>query len=63
MHRHHMHGGAAGPCQSLLGDLLPASASDPRRTGQMLQMCGEMLRAIGDVMVKHGKTMEAAATK
>ena len=31
---------------------------DPKAAGRMLQMRGEMLKAIGDIMTKHGKAME-----
>ena len=37
---------------------------DPKTVGRMLQMRGEMMKAIADVLIKHGKAMEAeAATK
>jgi hypothetical protein len=46
-----------------MGDLLaiPNLSGDPKTAGRMLQMRGEMLRAIADVMTKHGK--ELAATQ
>jgi hypothetical protein len=31
---------------------------DPRLMAQMLQMRGEMMRAMGDIMVKHGQKLE-----
>lgn len=33
------------------------SSQDPKTMGRMLQMRGEMLRAMGDIMLKHGKEM------
>jgi hypothetical protein len=29
----------------------------------MLQLCGEMMKAVGEVMMKHGKAMEGSAGK
>jgi hypothetical protein len=34
------------------------ATKDPKAAGRMLQMRGEMLKAIGDIMMKHGKAME-----
>lgn len=31
---------------------------DPKTMGRMLQLRGEMLRAMGEVLLKHGKAME-----
>jgi hypothetical protein len=31
---------------------------EPKAVGRMLQLRGDMLKAIGDVLVKHGKAME-----
>jgi hypothetical protein len=46
-----------------MADLLaiPNLSGDPKTAGRMLQMRGEILRAIADVMTKHGK--ELAATQ
>ena len=33
---------------------------DPKTRAQMLQMHGEMMKAMGEVMMKHGKAMEGA---
>jgi hypothetical protein len=33
------------------------SSQDPKMMGRMLQMRGEMLKAMGDIMLKHGKEM------
>ena len=52
-------GGAAqgGLCATLVGAPMPA---DGKAMGRMLQLCGEMLRAVGEVMVKHGQKLEGA---
>jgi hypothetical protein len=31
---------------------------DPKAVGRLLQLRGDMLKAIGEVLLKHGKTME-----
>jgi hypothetical protein len=33
---------------------------DPKAMGRMLQLRGDMLKAIGDVLLRHGKAMEEA---
>jgi hypothetical protein len=35
-----------------------ASPSDPKMLGRMLQMRADMMRAMADVMAKHGKALE-----
>jgi hypothetical protein len=35
-----------------------AHQMDPRMMAQMLQMRGEMMRAMGDIMVKHGQKLQ-----
>jgi len=35
--------------------------ADPKTTGRMLQMRAEMMKAMADVMLKHGKAMEEEA--
>jgi len=34
---------------------------DPKMMAHMLQMRGEMMRAMGEVMMKHGQKMQDAA--
>jgi hypothetical protein len=36
---------------------------DPKMMAHMLQMRGEMMKAMGEVMMKHGKMMQGDATK
>ena len=33
---------------------------DPKAVGRLLQLRGDMLKAMGDVLLKHGKAMEEA---
>jgi hypothetical protein len=35
-----------------------AGTSDPRMQARMLRMRGEMLKAMGDVMLKHAEALE-----
>jgi hypothetical protein len=36
---------------------------DPKMMGRMLQMRGEIMKAVADVLIKHGKAMEAQPAK
>ena len=45
----------------MIGGGMPMGQTDPKAMAQMLQMRGDMLKAIGDVMLKYGKTMEGSA--
>jgi hypothetical protein len=48
-----MGGGGMMPMMGMMGQ------GNPKTMAQMLQMRGEMLKAVGDVMIKYGKTMES----
>src|SRR5262249_32418162 len=39
---------------------MEAGPMEPKARGQLLQMRGEMLKAIGDIMIKHGQALQAA---
>ena len=50
-------GGMSGmPMMGMMG----GNPMDPKATAQMLQLRGEMMKAMGDVLIKHGKTLEGA---
>jgi hypothetical protein len=49
----------AGPMMGMGTD----QKMDPKMMAHMLQMRGEMMKAMGDVMMKHGKMMQGGATK
>ena len=51
-----MMGGQSGMCAHLIGAPMPA---EPKAMGRMLQLCGEMFRSMGEIMMKHGKQMES----
>jgi cytochrome c556 len=40
-----------------------AAPADPKEKAAMLQMRGEMMKAMGDIMMKHGKMMQGDARK
>lgn len=37
--------------------------ADPKTMGRMLQMRGEIMKAVGDVLIKHGRALEAQPAK
>jgi hypothetical protein len=41
----------------------PMMGMDSERMPQMLQMRGEMMKAMGEVMMKHGRMRERGATR
>jgi hypothetical protein len=64
-----MGGGMMGP--AMMGMMCPMmgqmmgqgmagmmGAADPKAQGRMLQLRGEMFKAMGDVLIKHGKALE-----
>jgi hypothetical protein len=61
------HGGQGGTCPMMASGTCPMMGGGMMGMGQMgnspqaLQMRGEMMKAMGDVMIKHGKMMEGAA--
>jgi hypothetical protein len=58
MGRHSMMGsGPMGP--GMMGGGRPM---DPKTMAQMMEMRGEMMKAVGDIMLKHAKRLEGAAS-
>jgi len=51
-----MMGGQAGMCTHLIGAPMPV---EPKAMGRMLQLCGEMFKTMGEIMMKHGKQIES----
>ena len=71
MHAGGMHGGmmGGGMCGMMgggmmggMGQMMGAQA-DPKTLGRMLQMRGEVMKAVGDVLIKHGHALEAAPAR
>jgi len=40
-----------------------AGSADPKEKAEMLQMRGEMMKAMGDIMLKHAQRMQGATSK
>ena len=56
-------------CRQMMGDMtaMPmtggAAPSDPKEKADMLQMRGEMMKAMGDIMMKHARRMQGTTSK
>jgi hypothetical protein len=48
---------ARGP---MMGMGMSGAAMDPKTMSQMMEMRGEMMKAMGDIMMKHAQRMRAA---
>ena len=55
-----MMGGQMDPSGMGMMGMMSGGKMDPKVMGRMLQMRGEMLKAMGEVLLKHGKAMEQA---
>jgi hypothetical protein len=58
MHGGAMPGGAMQGCGMMAGGMMGGQTGDNPKA---LQMRGEMMKAMGDVLIKHGQMMEKAA--
>jgi len=54
----HMMGRQMRPSGMGMGGMMGGGQMDPKTMGLMLQLRGEILKAIGEVMLKHGKAIE-----
>jgi hypothetical protein len=55
-------------CHQMMADMaampmMRGGGADARERAEMLQMRGEMMKAMGDVMLKHARRMQAPAGK
>jgi len=56
-------------CRQMMGDMMAmpmmggAAPADPKEKADMLQMRGEMMKAMGEVMMKHAHRMHGAPDK
>ena len=56
-------------CRQMMGDVMGmpmmggATATDPKEKAEMLQMRGEMMKAMGDIMMKHARRMQGMSGK
>ena len=44
-------------CRQMMAGMMAASA-DPKERAALLEMHGEMMKAMGDIMMKHGRRMQ-----
>ncbi|HKB24802.1 MAG TPA: hypothetical protein VKG64_07075 [Methylomirabilota bacterium] len=62
-----MGGGMGMMCPMMMGMMggggMMGGQQDPKLTGRMLQLHGEMMKAMGDVLMKHGKALETQPPK
>jgi hypothetical protein len=53
--------GMAGPRgMGMMGMPAPGPTAGPKERGRWMQMRGEMMRAMGDIMLRYGRELEAA---
>ena len=56
-------------CRQMMGDMMAmptvggAAPADPKERTDMLQMRGEMMKAMGDIMMKHARRMQGTPSK
>lgn len=70
MHGGGMMGGGMMMCPMMSGMMggdgmmgMKGGQTDPKTQARMLQMRGEIMKAVGDVLIKHGKAMESQPAK
>jgi hypothetical protein len=58
-----------GMCHQMMSDMMSmpmmggSAAAGPKERADMLQMRGEMMKAMGDIMMKHARRMQGPSTK
>jgi hypothetical protein len=51
-------------CRQMMGDIMSmptmggGASTDPKERAEMLEMRGEMMKAMGDIMMKHARRMQ-----
>jgi hypothetical protein len=56
-------------CRQMMGDMMAmpmmggAMSAGPKERADMLQMRGEMMKAMGDIMMKHARRMQGVPAK
>lgn len=56
----HMMGGQMGRSGMGMMGMMGGGQTDPKTMGRMLQLRGDILKAIGEVLLKYGKALEEA---
>ena len=51
--------GHEGPMGGMMG-MMPAMSGDPKQQAEMMAMRGEMMKAMGDIMMKYAERMRPA---
>jgi hypothetical protein len=52
--------GMAGPRPGMMGMMaMPGPDADPKTRGRWMQMHGEMMKAMGDIMLRYGRELES----
>ncbi len=59
LHGHMMGRGmmGRGPMDGMMGIPMGAISADPKTMAEMIEMRGEIMKAIGDIMIKHARTL------
>jgi len=56
-------------CRQMMGDMMAmpmmgdTASANPRERADMLQMRSEMMKAMGDIMMKHARRLQGATGK
>jgi hypothetical protein len=56
-------------CRQMMGNMMSmpmmggGASTDPKERAEMLEMRGEMMKAMGDIMMKHARRMQGTTTK
>lgn len=51
-------------CRQMMGDMMGRGApADPKERAEMLQMRGEMMKAMGDIMIRYARRMPGTTGK
>jgi hypothetical protein len=50
-------------CRQMMARMHPDASTDPKQNAEMLQKHGEMMKAMGDMMMKHAQGMPGSQPK
>jgi hypothetical protein len=63
MHGGGMHGGGMCDMMGMMMGGMMGDASDPKTRARTMQMRGEIMKAVGEILIKHGQALEAAPAR
>ena len=49
-------------CRRMMSPIVVSGDVDSKATGQMLEMRGELMKAMGEIMMKHARRMQGATS-